>query len=253
MRLAHNRENQELANGSKINFDYTTFEQRSEIAKGLVTKAFGTQQAEQTFGDLKESIPLLLGRFVAGHEDAHNILEREDTYKVMGMQNHIDLDEAKADLASMITCLTPGFLDHGTQENLLKVVFAEELRGLSRWDEQATDRSHLNGNIILVQLMLNHGIVQKNAERWVWNPTTPEKIQAMRQEAKDAFLHLADVYEATDAPTARNNAEDFKEKYVNIPSRELLLLLSDAGILSEKDYAENIQRFYLADRRSLAA
>lgn len=231
-----------LANGSKINFDYETMEERDEIGKPLLDSVFGEERAVKIFGDTKRFIPLLISRFVAGHEDAHNILERTDTLEVMGIQLHMDLDEAKSDLASLYTCFTPDFLKLHERQDLAKALFAEELRGLSRWNERQTDRTHLNGNIMLIQLMMDTNILDFKDNEWTFDVSSEKKLKRLSQKAKIKLLELAQVYEATDPSIAKKKGEAYKKKYfeTNSLSTDMLRLLYDAGIMEQKEYDEEM-------------
>lgn len=237
VRLAK-RENSDLAVGSKINFDYETLEQRDEIGRPLREAVFGKERADEIFGDTKDLIPLLLSRFVAGHEDAHNILEREDTLNVMSVTLHMNLDEAKADLASLYTCFDSEFLSLGERQDLARALFAEELRGLSRWGERKVDRTHLNGNIMLIQLMMDTNILRNTNGEWTFDVSSPEKLTALSHKGKEKLLELAKVYEATNSTDAGQKGEDFIQKYFATESLsdDMLQLMYDAKIMHNEEY-----------------
>ncbi len=241
--LGHDIPDSPYVNGAKINFDYITLEQRAEIGNILWENLFKEHH------DGKEDIPPLLGRFVSGHEDAHNLMEREDLLRVVGAQNHIDLDEVKADLASSLVCFDPKWLPISKQSQLMRAVFAEELRGLSRWREMDLDRAHLNGNLILIQSMMDLGILDFTNGKWHLDTEDPQKLAGYHTSTKNAFLEFAKIYEATDPEVSKAETAAFKAKYLDIPSRKMLQLVRDSGILSENEYRAEMQKYYPTDGR----
>lgn len=186
-----------LVNGSKIFENRKTFSERANIAQRYISKLFeNSAESLERYNNLDDAIDMLAGVFVPLHEVGHNLSVGPQTRELLSPSIQTNIEEAKADLAGIVGSFA--LLEKPEDKELfITALFMEELRGLTRRKEHE-DRSHLHGNILNIQLMIDAGILIKRSDgNWEFNLTHGENgtINKFHLLAKTALQKLAMVYE----------------------------------------------------------
>ncbi len=230
--------------GSKIRQNMETLKQRADIAERFLEKVFAPQISANPnylidrFGTKEQRIANLAGIFVPLHEVGHNGLILDDTTLKLTSETHSNIEEAKADLFSVIGALST--LDTFEEKQAyIRSVFTENLRGLTRYSD-TTDRSHYNGDALLIQLMIDAGILTQTTDGTFDFEVTETKAEKMLLGARNVFIKFAKAYDEPDYDEARIKATELFEYFRE--SQTLLALEKTAGIIDEETYRRELAK-----------
>ncbi|MDE2588645.1 MAG: hypothetical protein KGL95_03120, partial [Patescibacteria group bacterium] len=226
-----------LKHGAKIFENRRTFTERAEIVHPYLERVFGKDSDEMNRFDemhINDVIDMLAGVFVPLHEVGHNLAIGPQTREKLSADVETNVEEAKADLAGIVG--SGRFLtSQKDRELFLSALFMEELRGLTRRDEHA-DRSHYNGNIINIQLMITAGaLVEKENGQWEFN-FNQDTVNAFFEGAKHALQDLVYIYEQ---PSREAGLQFIETRFAE--SEEMKELLHQAGIMPDNEYGKFVE------------
>ena len=176
------------------------------LIKENLTRVFGEDTVAEYFDDSRiTSMHASIG--VAGHEVAHNAFIRKETQAKIGGSAEQNLEEAKADLASM--ALAPEFLDDTDLNLIARGHLGWSTRMLS-YRDQPSSMPYYNAALVYMNAFEESGVVKHDTENDTWEyDESPEKIRGFFKNLRGAFGELVDVYETLDP----EKAQDFRDKH----------------------------------------
>lgn len=189
-----------LTYGNIIDLDYTSFVKKAEMSQVLLKKVFGdTPTWDAYFADTEELIRKS-GVFVGLHEVGHNAFNEEDTAKRLTSPIYANLEEAKSDMCGVVGGLYLYHDQPGEQQKYIAALLSQNVRGLTRWQDR-DDRTHFHGNVIIIGLLQEAGILTQEKKKWQFAPTS-ENIQKLQERSREILRDFIKIYQDRDPEAA---------------------------------------------------
>lgn len=195
-----NRPEVRINNGVKIFLDLLTMDQRWQVSRTLLVKAFGEEAVANMFNIEPYHIEVGGGVHVAGHEVAHNAFIQIDTRRNLGEDQYKQIEEHKSD--AIIIAAAPSWLSLVEQQTFLKALFAGRVRSLSQ-KEDKSKQPYYNSSVFIINNMIEAGIISYDGNAWHYNDKVENVdvfFELVRQIVHD---DLIPVYETCDPALAK--------------------------------------------------